>query len=393
MTPNLPDPRAVAQGIAENVHQNYAVVIDGPLDRTMADAPWADRDTLFSGLTTYQQERLTKIPPSDQYPEAKPWVEHVLAVDRELRATGLGDWEIAVISGINDYLQFRGYRLAAHNRQPTTAPGTPAPGQTEKCRVTYLPETDQGAVHAKNLDDPATFWRKDRTGPTTWSDDPWQHLMFDGVGSGLHLDDEPEEIFPLPVWAMIQHFCDDVPSAVEFMTRYGRFMNGFNTVAHDRQRRAVAIEKCSRGHIEFFYPTAHGRAHVSGMACRDPRSPQARHQRAMREEYLRISGRPWDAVADPDVAFWDACDTAERMLGDFMGTPQDITVDALAHLLTTPFPEGLCKNGYRFHPRQAYIEYTLRTSISLIDKRRILCWQREDPPMLTWPSAPEIYQF
>ena len=41
MTPNLPDPRAVAHGIAENVRNNYAVIIDGPLDRTMADAPWA----------------------------------------------------------------------------------------------------------------------------------------------------------------------------------------------------------------------------------------------------------------------------------------------------------------------------------------------------------------
>ena len=113
----------------------------------------------------------------------------------------------------------------------------------------------------------------------------------------------------------------------------------------------------------------------------------------MREEYLELSGRTWDAAADPDVAFWEACDTTERMLGDFMRKPEPAKVDDLSRLLTTPFPKGLCKNGWKFHPRQAYIEYTLRTTMSLIDRRRVLRWQREDPPDLTWPTEPEVYQF
>ncbi|MDO8589400.1 MAG: hypothetical protein Q7T82_20445 [Armatimonadota bacterium] len=393
MNIELPDVASIAAKIIERARDERDQFIDGPVDRVMADSPWADRETLFSGLIDFHRERLDRIPSAAKYPEAQPWVEHRLALERELVAAGLSEWDRAVLGGLNDYLSFRGFRLAAKKRRGRST-GTPGSGLVEKCRVAFLPETDEGPVLIKNVDDPATFWRKDRTserfvsGFASFS----QPVRLAGVGSGLHLDVEPEEIFPLPVLEMCAHFCQDTPSTVEFLTRYCSFYSGVNYLILDRERRSAMVEKCSRCHVEVFYPTVHGRSHVSGMVCRDPDSAPARHQRAMREEYLALAGSRWDAKESVDVAFWEACDLAERILADFLDDPKPITVEALQTLFTTPFPRGLRKDGAKFHPSQPHIEYTLVTWMVLLEKRRLIRFQCDDPPAMTWPEEPEVYQ-
>ncbi|MHB9108397.1 MAG: hypothetical protein ACYDCO_15180 [Armatimonadota bacterium] len=394
MSIRLPDATLVAREMIERATHGRHQFIDGPVDRVLADAPWADGETLFSGLAAFHRERLERVPSAVKYPEARPWVEHRLAVERELVAAGVSDWDRAVLGGLNDYLAFRGYRRAALNRASSGA-GAPGPQLTEKCRIAFVPDTDQGTAFIINVDDPATFWRKDPTPPSTKSGIAstfWQPLKMSGVGSGLHLDLEPEELFPLPVMEMYGHCCDDLDGAVQFLTRYGRFFSGGNFIIHDRYGHSVAIEKCSRNYIEVFHPTVAGRSHVSGMVCRDPDSPQGRHQRAMREEYVRLSGRGWDAGETFDVAFWDACDLAERILADFLADPGPVTVEALQALFTTPFPQGLRKDGGKFHPDQGYLEYTLITYIALLEKRQVIRFQCDDPPSLQWPAEPEIYQ-
>ena len=395
MTVQLSDPAAVARDLIERATTGRAQFIDGPVDRVLADAPWADRETLFSGLVAFHRERLERVPSAEKYPEARPWVEHRLAVERTLRDAGVSDWDRAVLGGLNDYLAFRGYRLAAENRRASSGAGTPGPRLAEKCRIAFVPETDQGTAFIINVDDPATFWRKDRNPPSTEHGigaSFWQPLTMSGVGSGLHLDLEPEELFPLPVVEMYGHCCDDLDGAVQFLTRYGRFFSGGNFIIHDRHGRSVAVEKCSRQYTEVFHPDDRGRSHVSGMVCRDPDSPQGRHQRAMRAEYLRLTGRRWNAVETFDVAFWDACDLAGRILADFLADPGPITVDALLTLFTTPFPQGLRKDGGKFHPDQGYLEYTLITYLALLDKRQVVRFQCDDPPTLQWPAESEIYQ-
>jgi len=58
----------------------------------------------------------------------------------------------------------------------------------------------------------------------------------DGVGSGMHIDDEPDEIFPLPVHRMVKTHCNDVPGAVDFLTRYGTFWSGSNLLVRDAKK-------------------------------------------------------------------------------------------------------------------------------------------------------------
>jgi hypothetical protein len=112
----------------------------------------------------------------------------------------------------------------------------------------------------------------------------------------------------------------------------------------------------------------------------------------MRAEYLSLIGSQWDARESVDAAFWEACDLAERILADFLNQSDPITVEALLALFITPFPQGLRKDGAKFHPDQAHIEHTLITYLALLEKRQVMRYQCADPPTLRWPEEPEVYQ-
>ncbi len=378
-SPKLPDPLSVARQEAEAINKNPEQTLYGSLNRSLIDAPHLDRESLLSGLVAFHQERMRRTPSMTTYPEAKAWVDHILAVDRELqRLARLSDEAMAIYRSLSIYLTFRGYRSAQ------------AIGP-EKCRVAYLPETDRGEMHIKNVDDPATFWNPQpvKTDPGEWREPPKRNLVWDGVGSGLHFDDEPEEIFPLPVPAMCAVFCDDVPGAVSFLARYRPFWGGQNIVLHDAQKRSVAIEKTSYNFIEVFEPDATGRSWCSGMACRDAHSPQGRYQAAQRQTYLDRFNLPADG---PDAAFWAACNVTERMLSDVMRNPATIPVDDVLRLFVTPYPDGLCKDNWHYHPQQPHMEWTLVTcaSVGTADRQTSYTWQRGPLPDLIWPDQPVV---
>jgi phosphatidylserine/phosphatidylglycerophosphate/cardiolipin synthase-like enzyme len=108
--------------------------------------------------------------------------------------------------------------------------------------VAYLPQTDRGQLHIKNVDDPSTFWK--RRGPAQGLGlDNWRHVSFDGVRSGLHVDKEPEDTFPIHALAVCAAHCDDVPGAVQFLKRYMPFYGGGNFVVQDAKGRSVAIDR------------------------------------------------------------------------------------------------------------------------------------------------------
>ena len=369
----MPDAMIAARTESERILAAPHQYLRGPVERVLLDCPAADPESLLAGVEQFHRERMERVPSQARYPEAAPWVDHVCAVDRcvqELAAMSPRD--LAVYRSLSTYLAFRGYV----NARPVTP---------EKCRVAFLPETDRGALHIKNVDDPLTFWRPDPKPPA----EPMSldRLVSDGVGSGLHMDDEPEEIFPLPALAMCFGHCDDVPSAVEFLTRYGAFWGRCNIVLHDREKRSVAVEKCSHNHIEVFGPDASGGSHCSGMACRDANSPQAAYQARKRGEYLRKFHRPDDCQ---EVAYWEGCVRAERMLADLMSNPR-VTVQEVFDLFTTPWPDGLNKDGSLFHPQQPYRQYTLMTSAWLLEEGTAYRWQRTADGQ--YPAEPEVYRF
>ncbi|MHB0938714.1 MAG: hypothetical protein ACYC6A_20145 [Armatimonadota bacterium] len=373
MPVTLPNPLDVAREEAAVVKRYQTMIFDGLAERVLQDCPFVDAETLLSGLEAFHRERMARVPSSATYPEAPPWVEHVLAVDRELQAlTGMTDRQMALYRSLWDYLTFRGYARAK-------------PAMTERCRIIYLPDTDQGEFHIKNVDDPITFYQPDTEPPTHAK--PVTGLMWDGVGSGLHIDDEPEEIFPLPYYRMCMTYCDDVPGAVQFLTRYSPFWGGGNVVLYDAQQRNVAIEKCSRNFIEVFQPGANGGSHCSGLACRDPQSPQGQYQAKKQLEYLIRFNQPLDGT---DMTYWKACNLAEEMLGNLMKKPKP-TVAEILELFLTPWPKGLNKPGTKVHPGQSVGEYTLVTRVHFYSKG--ICHRYQRDAFGNYPCAPEVYTF
>jgi len=373
MALNLPDPAAVARREADRIAAEPERFLQWPVERALSDCPFVDAESLLAGLEQFHKERMQRIPSAVKYPESPPWVDHVLAVDRELQAlTGMSDRQMAQYRSLGVYLTFLGYVQAR-------------PKTREKCRVLYLPETDRGQLHAKNVDDPITFWKPDPAPGR--NSKPMQGLIWDGVGCGLHIDDEPEEIFPLPIPQMCSALCGDVPSAVDFLTRYRPFWGGQNIVLHDEQKRNVAIEKGSYNFIDVFGPDASGGSHCSGMVFRDAGSPHGRYAWEKRRQYLRMFAESEDG---PDMVYWKASERAEQMLAELANKPRP-TVDEVIALFTTPWPDGLNKDGAKFHPDQRVIEYTLITRVVLMDEGKVYLWQRDEQG--NYPSEPQVLTF
>lgn len=370
--PQLPDPIAEARAEARSIANNRKQVIEGPVERFFADCHFVDQQSALEGIDQFYRERMQRVPSIEKYPESKPWVDYRIALDRELQAaSGLSDHELAVYRCMDAFTRYRGLMQAR-------------PAQTEKCRIVYLPDSDRGEVHIKNVDDPSTFWVPGPPQKPKPYDRP--KLTMDGVGNGLHIEDEPEEIFPIDAREMVSHYADDTPGAVEFLTRYCPFWGGCNVVVEDDQKRSVAIEKASVNFIEVFEPGPDGRSHCSGMVTRDPKSPQGKYQREKRKQFLDRFDLPHDGS---DATFWAVCDKAEQMLAEgvaALGEPASF--DKLVELFITPWPNGLCKTGTLFHPDQAYAEYTLVSHLTLYTERKYMRWQRDEN--LVFAAEPEV---
>lgn len=376
-TATVPDPKAAARAEADTIARDRDFALERPLERIILDSPFLDAATVRRETLRFHQERMAKIPSSAKYPEAGPWVNYRIELDRELKQlANLTDEELALYRSVWDYVCFRGVAAAA-----------PAP-PVEKCRVLYAPETDRGQLHIKNVDDPAKHWKPHPplTGRVNAYDNP---LGTDGVGSGLHFDDEPEEIFPLPALIMCRAACSDVPGAVEFLTRYKSFWGRANFIVYDRQKRSAAIEKSSYNFIEVHYPGGNGVSYISGMTCRDPNSPQGKYVQRQRDKYIERFNRGADGV---DRRFWaTARQFEDKLAGAVKAMSKPAKSADIVDLFTTPWPQGLNKTGSRVHEDQALVAYTLQTVAVFRDEGKYYRWQRTEPPGLTYPTRPEIY--
>jgi len=373
MAQQVLDPLAAARAEAEWINTYRHMMLNLRIERIIADCPQITREDLLGGLEAFHTRRMSMIPSPTKYPEAAPWVEYTLAVDQEVRRLAeLTDLELAIIRSMDLYVTFHGMRKAA--------------AVDERCRCAYLPETDHGAITISNTDDPLDYWQP-APPPKVF---PYQGGLVTGsVGNGLHMDEEPDELFPLPVLAMLRQHTDEVPGAVDFLTRYCPFWGRSNIFVADTQKRSAAIEKCSYKYLDVFYPGPDGRTHVSGMTCRDPRTAQGQHLRKMRLEYLRLFNLPEDG---PDMAFWNACKKFEDKLAnglrDLGPSPR---LEEVTRFFLSRYPDGLNKWGLKPHPDSGLVGYTLQTHVSLLEEGVYYRWQRSKDGK-TYPREPEVYR-
>jgi len=373
MPTSIPDYRQTARREADALLARPAEHLYGSLDRVMKENKHLNRDDILHGTAAFHQERMQRRPSVATWPEAKAWVEYVLSVDAEVqKLTNLSDEAMALYRSLNSWLCFRGYVRGSEF-------------QIEKCRVAYLPDTDRGTLHVKNVDDPATHWKR-RPPITSFT---WTGLQWDGTGSGLHIDDEPPELFPLPITPMCLANCNTVPEAIDFLTRYSVFFGRCNVLLYDDAKRSVAIEKCSFNHMQIHQPDRFGRSHISGMVCRDPESPIAKFQKAKRDQYRKLFNLPDNGS---DAAYWNASTVAEAKLAKLLDAPAGVPARTIVDYFRTPRPAGLNKNGDQTHPDQPVLDFTLITQAFYLDERKVDRWQRSDTD-LTWPTDPEHYDF
>jgi len=380
-----PDPAAAARAEAERINANRHLALTARMEHILADATRLDRAELLSGLAGYHQEAMSRTPSSTRYPEAKPWVEYTLTYERELRRQAdLNEWEIAVLMSLDPYLMFRGFKGMALKRQPVI----------ERCRAAFLPETDEGPLLIKNAEGDLVIWQPEPPLPASadrgefwWERVDW---VIEPAACGMHFDDEPEEIFPLPVFTMAAEHAATTPEVVEFLQRYAPFWGAENILIVDRQLRAMAIEKTSRNFFEPYAPDGNGRCYASGMCCRDYATPQGKHVREKRDEYCRLFNLPDDVV---DRAFWKLCDDLETMLADGLAAlPATPPAREVCALFATPYPTGLCYDNYICHPDQAFGANTVVTYATTPNAGRYYRWQRSLDGK-TWPKEAEVCRY
>ncbi len=154
----LPDPLVDAKEEAERINGDRHYYLESGIERIVADAPWIKRQDIIPGVVGYYREATSRIPSFTKYPEAREWVYYVLDRDRHLmELANLNEQQIAILRSTGDYLTFRGYREFGVRKKSSD----------EKCRVAFLPETDMGTMHIKNVDDPVTYWKPYKPLPRT----------------------------------------------------------------------------------------------------------------------------------------------------------------------------------------------------------------------------------
>jgi len=348
--------------------------------RCLARAVGWSEEVVAQKVQAFHRERIDAEPDLNTYPELRGARDDLLATYRGMRDVGVPDDVIVLSETLNFW---RDTRLVQETGRAYHPPTTP-----EKCRVVYVPETSDGALHAKNVDDPLTYWQPRPPYPpgSAW---PWTHpLWFDGVGSGLHVDEMPPEIFPVKPIELCKQHCTTVAEAEEFMVRYNYFWSSQNLLVHDAHGNSVAFEK-TRCRVAARGPNEKGINFITGMGALDPGIRA--FQKEMRQKYLDQIGETWDG---PDGAFWKICqgkwDNMTRYIGELSRSP---SAEGLMELMEQRDPSGpMCPTGIKSHPDDVIAGCTLVMDLWFVDRKKLhrRQWRGETPAYL---DTPEIVEF
>jgi len=348
--------------------------------RCLAKALGWQPQALMEKVAAFHRERLEAVPDLTRYPELRGYRELLLEEYRGMGSAGVDSETIALVVSLGFW---RDTRLIQETGRAVRAAALP-----EKCRIVYTPDSDEGALHAKNVDEPLTYWRPR---PKYAPNSPWPHphpLFFDGVGSGLHLDEVSPEIFPVNVLELCRDHCTTVEAATEFLVRYNFFWSNQNMLVHDMHGNSVAFDK-TRCRVSWRKPNAQGISFINGMGALDPGIRA--FQRQQREKYLQQQGQTWDST---DGCYWKVCEgkwaNMERYVAEFSKKP---TWAGLKELMEQRDPSGpMCLTGRKSHPDEQAPGCSVVMDIWMVDQKKLhrRQWRGETPAYL---DTPELVQF
>ena len=352
--------------------------------RETADALGGTEEEVVGRVAAFHQERLDAVPDLTRYPELRGERDLLLERYRGMADAGLSEDMIALAESLVFWQDYRlpveegrsFYRLATERKL------------SERCRVVYIPESDRGGLHAKNIDAPLMGWVPQ---PPTTSPGPWPYppLMLDGAGSGLHIDEIPPEIFPADALVLCPKHCTTASEATDFLIRYCYFWGGSNRLVHDDKGNSTAFEKTSRCRVATRGPDRNGINYVTGMGAVD--QELAEFIDRQRELYLRETEQDDDCY---EATYWRRCKGQFRSMARYMEElSQNPTTEKLIEVLVKRDPDGpLCKAGIPCHPDEATPEATLLQRVMFLDEKKVMLRQwRGDTPV--WEDPWEIIQY
>ena len=349
--------------------------------RLLARQTGRPAEMLTQQVTAFDQQRLVAVPDLNRYPELRDHPDRILAEDRGMIEGGVSRELIALDRTLRFFMHTRLFE--------ETGLAFDIDGNIEECRSVYFPHTAEGAIHAKNVDGPMPAGYAPMAPIPHGTPWPFPHALFvDGVGSGLHIDEAPPEIFPVNVTALVYEHCATVPAATELLTRYNYFWGHGNLLVHDQHGNSVAFEK-TQCRVATRGPNANGVNFISGMGALDPGIHA--HQTQMRQKYLDQVGADWDG---PEGCFWrESAQTYLNLATAVDELPDQPTLDEITEVMQRHEPGGpLCYIGERSHPDQPDACWTVTMYLFLMDRQRCIRRQcREGQP--AYLDQPEIIQY
>lgn len=347
--------------------------------RAIAVALGCPKKEIIARVVDFHRERVDAVPSLRKYPELKGWRERILEEERGIRDAGVD---------LTDYMLFKTLRFWQKTRlyEETGRVVSVSPSsEEERCRVLYVPESDVGALHAKNVDRLLSYWKPRPAFPrkAKW---PFQHpLVFDGVGSGLLIDETSPEIFPVDVRELCKEHCTTVKEATEFMTRYNYFWRGQNLLIHDHRGNSIALDKTAC-RIAVRKPNAQGISFVNGMGSLDP--DLNAFIRRQRQKFLDLMKWTWED--SPDGCFYRVCENKWRNMQKYVGELSlRPTFDNVKQLMEQRDKDGpMCLTGGVCHPKQKEGGYTVVMDIYMMDRKQLhrRQWKGKIPAFLDHPE-------
>ncbi|MCM8759334.1 MAG: hypothetical protein NC906_06145 [Candidatus Omnitrophica bacterium] len=312
-------------------------------------------------VVEYSKKRINAPIDFKKYPELRGVRELIVAEWKGIEdGAGLDDGLTAVYTnGMNFY-----------HRMICTGKIGKMDGFSEKAKCSYIffPDSDHGPLLANNLD----------TSPEEPFDAPeWpalnEHLIIGSVSSGIFLDEEPEEIFPAPVFKIVARYCRNAPEAVEILERYNQFWGPCNAIVIDREKRCAMIEKsaCRMG-VRW---SKDGFGFITAMTAEHPEMNAYLNDRRQASLKARNLG-PGCA----DEVYWKKQDQRRLLMNELLDQARkNPTLETMRRFIQfrDPVRGNVCGNGETYVPGGAPSEYTVRTIIWLLKEGRALWWARE----------------
>lgn len=343
------DARAYAESMAvvikNRAELGFNVIRQGMPDATDAEIGLVLRD--------FNRQRLEAVPNYAQYPELRGMPELIRAEWRGTQdGAGLTDDELAAYVGAMPYY----HRYITGGRIPA------------RCSYIFFPTSDVGPILANNLDSGP----EEKFTAPTW---PManEHLIVGGVSSGVYLDEESPELFPAPVFKLVGRYCRTTEEAVEMFTRYNYFWGPGNLIVIDRNKTTAMIEKTACRIGVRYSPDGFG--FITAMTAEEPAMHAFLENR--RQASLQARGLTDDSN---DMRYWRGADARRALMATLLDEARQApTLEKLRQMIQFRDPQRgyVCYNAEVFHPGDFPVEFTLRTSIWLLEKGIAQWWAKE----------------